>query len=167
MPESLTPQQCVASCHIRVSFLLAPSSLCRLVFAFLFNYHRKDIKRSFISLLRLWQAKEMRSEKWVSSACRCRNEAAFPFLTSLRRSRRVLKSMLLPQVDGLLRTVRTAAAAHHGKLKRSNGDRAKFCHSSVPCSLIIKFRKFLTPLRELESSLTCKKSKFCLNSPIK
>lgn len=42
------------------------------------------------------QAKEMRSEKWVSSACRCRNEApSFSLLTSLRPSRRVLKSKLL------------------------------------------------------------------------
>lgn len=77
------------SCLIFVSSFLA-ASLCRLVFACLFNYHWKDIKRSFISLSSFMaravnskQAKEMRSEKWVSSACRCRNEAALCLLLSL------------------------------------------------------------------------------------
>lgn len=69
---------CVASCHIRVSFLSAPFSLPHFVALFLlarFNYHRKDIKRSFISLVRLWPELSTQSKQ---RKCGLKNGLALP-----------------------------------------------------------------------------------------
>lgn len=62
------------SCLIFVSSFLA-ASLCRLVFACLFNYHRKDIKRSFISLVRLWPELSSQSKQ---RKCGLKNGLALP-----------------------------------------------------------------------------------------
>lgn len=62
------------SCLIFVSSFLA-SLLCRLVFACLFNYHWKDIKRSFISLVRLWPELSSQSKQ---RKCGLKNGLALP-----------------------------------------------------------------------------------------
>lgn len=168
------------SCLIFVSSFLA-ASLCRLVFACLFNYHRMDIKRSFISLARLWpelssQSKQRKCglKNGLAFACRCRNEApTFSLLISLRPSRRVLKSKLLMDCCALCPTaaLQTIIMASLSALMETEKVLPQL---RLPSSLIINLESFWhrrervelpsPPHTKLQRVL---QSKLCFNTPIK